>query len=58
MGLDTGGERRTPMTPAHVRVRRAFRRTRCTCGLSWPCPDRERDERPIPDGEAARPPGP
>jgi hypothetical protein len=42
----------TPMAPAHLRVRRGFWRTRCSCGLSWPCPDREWDERPIPDGDA------
>jgi hypothetical protein len=57
MAADAGEDSRTPMAPAHLRVRRALRRTRCSCGLWWPCPDRERDERPIPDGDAVPPPG-
>jgi len=42
----------TRMAPAHLRMRRALRRTRCSCGLSWPCPDQGWDELPIPDGDA------
>ena len=52
MGGNAGGDHPAPRAPAHVRVRRALRRTRCSCGLSWPCLDREWDERPIPDGDA------
>jgi hypothetical protein len=29
-----------PMAPAHRKVRRHWRRAKCSCGLAWPCPDR------------------
>ncbi|WP_344572156.1 hypothetical protein [Winogradskya humida] len=44
-------------TPGHSPVRRAFRRTRCTCGLRWPCPDRNQQNLPLPDGDSVPHPG-
>lgn len=45
---------RVPEAPLHCRVRRWWRRAVCSCGLTWPCPDRrlrdlaERLERAVP----------